>query len=368
MRGQAGTSGDVIVISQVPPPFHGSTVMSLVFLETLDRLTLPYRLIDRRFRKDVGEVGTFKPGKVTAAAGLIGRVFGAIVRRRPRQCVFFMTNRTASFLVDCALAEILRRFRVPTIGYLHTQGYTSLAERGRVWKFLVRRLLTSAQTLVCLSSALEADVRDLAPDARIVSIANTPHRVPTMLDSPAEPPIGHEPTVLFLSNFIAEKGLGEFLDLAEHFDRQGSKVKFVAAGAPVSDDQLGALRLAAGANTDVLGPVGPDQKWELLQQASLLVFPSRYPFEAQPLVLVESMAAGLPVVAFDIGGIGDLVDDRETGRLLTVGDNAGMLGAVQELIESPETRGRMAHTAREQFTAKYSRTAYEEAWNDTLTH
>jgi len=367
VSGQAGTTGDVIVISQVPPPFHGSTVMSVVFLETLDRLARPYRLIDRRFSKDVGEVGAFKPGKVAAAGGLIGRLFGAIVHRRPRQVVFFMTNRTASFLVDCALAEILRRFRIPTIGYLHTQGYTALAERGRVWAFLVRRLLTSAQTLVCLSGALEADVRGLAPDARIVSIANTPHRVPAALGSTSTAETD-ELTVLFLSNFIPEKGLGEFLDLAEHFGRQGSPVRFVAAGAPVSDDQLGELRAAAGANTDVLGPVGPEQKWELLQQASLLVFPSRYPFEAQPLVLVESMAAGLPVVAFDIGGIGDLVDDRATGRLLTVGDDAGMLGAVQELIGSPETRGQMARAAREQFTAKYSRNAYEEAWNHTLTH
>ncbi len=358
--------GDVIVISQVPPPFHGSTVMTVVFLETLDRLGRRYRLIDRRFSKSLSDVGRFQLSKLVASAGLIGRLLVALVRTRPREAVFFMTNRTASFLVDWALSEMLRLFKTPTIGYLHTQGYTALAKRGPLWRFLVRRLLTSAHTLVCLSAALETDVARLAPQARIVSIANTPHRVPeNIVDDCAVSP---ELTVLFLSNFIPEKGLGEFLEIADHFGREGNPVRFVAAGAPVNDAQLTKLRAAAGPNTDVLGPVGPERKWELLREASLLVFPSRYPFEAQPLVLVESMAAGLPVVAFDIGGIGDLVDDGKTGRLFSVGDNAGMRRAVDELIRSPQICAEMTIAARERFASTYSRNAYEEAWNDALTH
>lgn len=360
-------SDDVIVISQVPPPFHGSTVMTVVFLETLDRLGLPYRLVDRRFSKSLGDVGRFKLSKLTASAGLVGRLLLALVRKRPRQVVFFMTNRTASFLVDWVLSEVLRLFGTPTVGYLHTQGYTALAKRGAPWRFLVRRLLTSAQTLVCLSSALEADVRRLAPKARIVSIANTPHQVPAELEHVSGPE-GAALTVLFLSNLIPEKGIGEFLELAAHFEEQGSPVRFVAAGAPVSEEQLAELRASAGPNTDVLGAVGPDRKWDLLREASVLVFPSRYPFEAQPLVIVESMAAGLPVVAFDIGGIGDLVNDGQTGRLLTVGDAAGMRQAVDELIASPDTCAEMNIAARDSFASNYSRNAYEEAWHDALIH
>jgi len=357
-------SGDVIVISQVPPPFHGSTVMTVVFLETLDALRRPYRLVDRRFSKSLGDVGRFQLSKLFASAGLILRLLVALVRKRPEQVVFFMTNRTASFLVDWVLSEILRLFGTRTVGYLHTQGYTDLAKRGFVWRVLVRRLLTSAQTLVCLSSALESDVRTLAPKARIVSIANTPHRVP---DDLGAIDAGTDLTVLFLSNLIPEKGIGEFIELGNHFASQGSSIRFVAAGAPISEPQLAELRASAAPNTDLLGAVGPERKWELLQEASVLVFPSRYPFEAQPLVIVESMAAGLPVVAFDIGGIGDLVDDGQTGRLLTVGDAVGMREAVDELIRSPQTRTDMTTAARDSFESKYSRTAYEEAWHDVLT-
>ncbi len=357
-------TGDVIVISQVPPPFHGSTVMTVVFLETLDRLGRPYRLIDRRFSKSLEDVGRFQLSKLGASAGLVVRLLVALGRKRPRQAVFFMTNRTASFFVDWVLSEILRLFGTPTIGYLHTQGYTALAGRGMVWGFLVRRLLTSAQTLVCLSSALESDVRKLAPKARVVSIANTPHRVPEDLTGSEGP----EPVVLFLSNLIPEKGIGEFLELGNHFGNQGSPVRFVAAGAPISEDQLAELRASAGPNTDVVGAVDSARKWALLREASVLVFPSRYPFEAQPLVIVESMAAGLPVVAFDIGGIGDLVEDGQTGRLLTVSDAAGMREAVDELIRSPHTRAAMTTAAQNSFKSKYSRTAYEAAWHDLLNH
>jgi glycosyltransferase involved in cell wall biosynthesis len=287
-----------------------------------------------------------------------------------------MTNRTASFLVDWVLSEILRAFHIRTIGYLHTQGFSSLALRGPLWRHLVRRLLSSAETLVCLSDALQADVTRLAPHARTVSIGNTPHEVPADLlarsdmteVSDVSTSATDEITVLFLSNFIPEKGLDDFLKLADHFGTYGIRARFLAAGAPVSEEQLAELRATVGDNTKILGPVGPTEKWQLLRRADLLVFPSRYHFEAQPLVIVESMAAGLPVVAFNIGGIGDIITDGVSGRLVQVGDYDGLRRAVHELIVSPQACADMATAAREQFHATYSRDAYTEAWDDALKY
>src|SRR5687767_2213156 len=117
----------LLVISQLPPPVHGSTVMTEVFLGSLDRLDLEWTLIDRRFSSRIDEVGKVTLRKVSAAIGIMGRLTHAIVRTNPSAVVFFCTTRTVSFLVDWLLSEIIRVSRIPSINYIHTQGYSELA-------------------------------------------------------------------------------------------------------------------------------------------------------------------------------------------------------------------------------------------------
>ena len=353
---------NLLVISQVPPPFHGSTVMTQVFLETLDSLGFSFRLVDRRFSKSLSSVGRFNLSKVASSIGLTIRLISGIVSVRPQHVIFFMTNRTASFLVDVLLSEILRLSKVPVIGYIHTQGFEALAKKGKLWESLVRRLLGSAETLVCLSPSLEADVRRLAPKATLTSIGNTPFAAP--MSVAVEKPDAK--AVLFLSNFIAEKGIDQFLDLGHKFAAAGSALRFVAAGAPTDDEQLAQLRESASWNTEIVGAVHGDSKWHLLGESSVLVFPSRYPFEAQPLVIVEAMSVGLPVVAYAIGGVGDLVIDGETGLLLPQGDAEGFEAALKSLDESPGTVESMGIAARDRYNSNHSRASYERAWNDIL--
>src|SRR5690606_17277143 len=88
-----GRTAGVVVISQLPPPTHGSTLMTKVFLEVLDDLGIEWRLVDRRFSRTVGEVGSFKLRKVGAAAGLVTRLLTRLLRRRPAACIFFVTTR-----------------------------------------------------------------------------------------------------------------------------------------------------------------------------------------------------------------------------------------------------------------------------------
>jgi glycosyltransferase involved in cell wall biosynthesis len=347
----------VLVISQVPPPHHGSTVMTQVFLETLSDLRLDGILVDRRFSTSVASVGRFSFRKVGAGFDLFRRVVRAARTERPSRAVLFMTNRPASFLVDVVIAELLRVFRVPVVGYIHTQGFEALAARGRIWQALVARLLGGAQTLVCLSPILEQDVRRLAPGTALVSIGNTPLDTPR--DNSRE--LNAELRVVFLSNLIPEKGVDEFLDLARSFNRMGPDAEFIAAGAPAHACQLDELRQSAPENARIMGPADTEQKWDLLSNSDLIVFPSRYPFEAQPLVLVEAMAMGLPCVAYGIGGIPDLIT-AESGIVVKPGDRPALRNAVNLLLSDDTLRRKMGESARARYESHFSRDAYRNSW------
>ena len=76
--------------------------------------------------------------------------------------------------------------------------------------------------------------------------------------------------------------------------------------------------------------------------------------EAMPLVLMEAMASGLPVVATRVGGVPDLVEQGETGWLVAPGDFQDIAGKLTRLLTQPGERERMGTRARERALAKFA--------------
>ena len=64
--------------------------------------------------------------------------------------------------------------------------------------------------------------------------------------------------------------------------------------------------------------------------------------EGTPLALIEAMAAGVPVLSTDVGGVGDVVVHGETGWLVPPGDPAALAQAVRDLMAAPALRARLA--------------------------
>ncbi len=81
--------------------------------------------------------------------------------------------------------------------------------------------------------------------------------------------------------------------------------------------------------------------------ASVAPYPALEPFYFSPLKVVESMAAGLPVVASAVGDLPQLIDDGRTGRLVPAGDAEAIAGALTQLATAPGRRQALGAAARE---------------------
>jgi len=123
--------------------------------------------------------------------------------------------------------------------------------------------------------------------------------------------------------------------------------------APLRDELEAA---ATGLPFHLVGARDDVPTW--MAAADLLVVPSRW--EARALVVQEALAAGLPVVATDVGGLPELVTG--CGSLVPVGDASAIAAAVTHLAAHPERRAELAAHARERFAELPTSTDVVTAW------
>ncbi len=116
---------------------------------------------------------------------------------------------------------------------------------------------------------------------------------------------------------------------------------------------LGGVITLTGARDDV-GAV--------LAGADVLVLASRS--EGAPLSILEGMAAGLPVVASDVGGVAELVADGETGLLVPPGDPTALAAALQRLVADAPLRRRLGAAGRRRVEERFELAASRRAHLD----
>jgi glycosyltransferase involved in cell wall biosynthesis len=124
------------------------------------------------------------------------------------------------------------------------------------------------------------------------------------------------------------------------------------------DAVLSRLSEEARAHVRVVGAVAYDELPELYRRASILAAPSvmQEPFG---LPVVEALASGLPVIATRAGGMGELVDDGVTGRLVERGDPTALADAICDVFADPERLAQMSVAARAAATERYG-------WDDAV--
>lgn len=100
----------------------------------------------------------------------------------------------------------------------------------------------------------------------------------------------------------------------------------------------------AGTPTTFMGYLTGEALWSAFASADVFVFPSA--MESFGLVLIEAMAAGLPVVSARVGGADDLVTPGDNGYLFEVGDVRGLIDGVRSILAGSDTRRAMGERAR----------------------
>ncbi len=299
--------------------------------EELDR---PYRI-----------VWFSKPVSQKWAIGKFRRVLARLYRQWP----FEIIHTFSSYPTGFAALELSRDKRVPLV--ITSQG-GDLAEGSRYENRPV--VMDRIRTTLRDSTAVTNISRYMRDRALAIEPACAPrlHDIPNGVDlaalrsSPvdAEPPfpaVKDVPFALFLGRFHPRKGIDV---LIRAWGKAGvGNARLALAGKGREDAPLRELAAVTPGNDciDFLGPVYGSAKQWLLQNAAVVVAPTRT-WEGLPVVVLEALACGRPVIGTNVGGIVDLIKPDVNGLLVEKEDVDGLAAALTELLGDPARRARLS--------------------------
>lgn len=168
---------------------------------------------------------------------------------------------------------------------------------------------------------------------------------------------------------IAEwKGLHVLLDAVEILHREGRTVRVQVAGGTFHESEDYAASMAnraarAGYAIEMMGHI--DDVPGFLADQDVLVHSSVVP-EPFGQVIVQAMAAGLPVVATNAGGPSEIITDGHDGLLVAMGDSALLAQALCKLAKRPAMRVRLGMAARETVRHSYDDTVLASTLENAL--
>ncbi len=227
--------------------------------------------------------------------------------------------------------------------------------RYRVTRALETFVFKRAAAAVVIGAAMREELarRGVAP-SRVTVVGNgvdverfTP--MPRNAALAARLGLNGAPVLGFIGSFYRYEGLRFLVESVPELRRRLPGARVLLVGGGEEDAQLRALGATLGDSVIFAGQVPHQEVRDYYSLIDIFVCPRlrmRLTELVTPLKPLEAMAMARPVLASDVGGLAELIDDGVTGLLFPAGSRAGFVEAASRLGGSPETRQRMGEDAR----------------------
>lgn len=162
------------------------------------------------------------------------------------------------------------------------------------------------------------------------------------------------PRILYVGLLTPRKGVLDLLTASALLQQEGVCHELHLLGGIPDEGPAAAepVHAAARGHATLLGTRPPEEMPAAYASADIFCLPSWW--EAMPLSVLEAMAAGLPVVATDVGDVGRLVADGSTGYVVPKQSPDQLADALRKLLVAPDLRQRMGRAGRDRAEKQFS--------------
>lgn len=345
----------ILFLSPLPPPYMGPTIATGIILnsglkndfELIHLDTSDHRKLDHLNRIDLRNVLlAIKHGFV-----LLWRV----ITRRPDLVYIPISQTTVGYVRDSVYILLSKILGGKVICHLRGGNFRKWYDSSN---FLVRWYVRSIHSLVdgqiVLGKKLIKMFDEIFPSGRIYVVPNGKNE-----EFPYRKKRSNEKIkISCLSNMVAAKGVSYILcAVPEVIRTNGHDIEFIFAGSWADERMKKIFDDCCGEgpffSAKAIGPVYGRDKHDLLLSTDIFVFTPTQE-EGHPWVIIEAMAAGLPIVATDRGAIAESVIDGKNGFIVEKKDPSQIAEKIKYLIDNPEQRIKMGKESRRLYLKNFT--------------
>lgn len=326
----------MLAIGPLPPPVHGYSLQTEFLIEQLSKVTTV-------------TVANISPGTLGRGTlyhwrrvrGIADAIIKLVKWSPPGRTLYLAASGGAGALYDLLFLIIARTWGYRIFIHHHSFNYIN---QHHLLSAALCKVGGDGATHVCLSENMARRLAALYPSVkRTIVLSNAAHIVPD--DRHRQDQKVGPVHIGFLANLTIDKGVDTAIEVFSALRGKGLDIMMFVAGpvtGPGVQRILDRSKLLFGEAFAYRGAVYGEEKAAFFRNLDIFLFPTRYQNEAQPIVVLESLAAGVPVIATDRGCI---AEDVATSGGVVFGDADYVCRAVETVTEWVETRQRLAEVS-----------------------
>ena len=278
----------MIFIGPFPKPVHGQSLATQSMFEFFLQAGFSLKKVN------VSSTGLKK---------ILEHIYACLVILFSSKTAVYISLNSNKGLILNILLVLVARLKGSKL-YLHYHAYDHIRRKSKVL-YLLTKLAGKNACHIVLGETMAKDLSQCTDFELDTCIINNSKLI--QLNSSAEKQCSPFIRIGHLSNLTQEKGLTHTINTAIYLN-DFFTIKLYLAGPATSEyvqEEISRAKEALGENIEYLGPLYGEAKDKFYSEIDYFIFPSQYKNEAEPLVVLEALSAGVPVIASRIGCIAD---------------------------------------------------------------
>ncbi|MCM1108570.1 MAG: glycosyltransferase family 4 protein [Clostridium sp.] len=352
----------ILFILHLPPPVHGASMVGKYIHDSkIVNETFDCHYINLTTAKDLTDIGKVGIRKLKVFISLLKQIRREVKRLRP-QLVYVTPNACGgAFYKDFIVVQMLKSMGCRVVLHYHNKGVSTRQDR-RLDDFLYRSFFKDVKVML-LAEALYKDVKKYVSRENVLICGNGIPDVSSGMCA-AKDRDDDTPRLLFLSNMLTTKGVWELVEALALLKEKGLRFvcDFVGGWKDITPEDFN-MRLREKGLTGCVQAHGAkygQEKEEFFNRADIFVFPTYYPNECFPLVLLEAMSHGIACVSTNEGGISSIVDNGKTGILVEKQNPRQLAAALEELMLDMDRCHAMGQEGQARYCQEFTLQRFEE--------
>lgn len=346
----------ILFILHLPEPVHGAAVVGdCIRNSVIINSYYDIDYINLSTSTTIKKIGSFQFIKLLSLLRIQTQILLALFKKQYCLCYMTLSSTGTGFYKDIVIVFFLKLFNKKIIYHLHNKGVSENNTKS-INNFLYKFAFKNSK-IILLSPLLYYDVKKYFNLNKVYICPNGINTITSKFSNITSKRFN----ILFFSNMLISKGVLTLINTCKLlFDNDiNFECHFVGDWSDVQEIDFNNIIAREGLSNNVFahGKKIGDEKNIFFENATIFVLPTYQ--DCFPLVILEAMSYGLPIISTCEGAIPEIVEDSVNGFIIPVNDESALYSKIITLKNNPELILKINRNNIEKYQSKYTSSKFE---------